>query len=130
MTCPHGPVHSDAAKRAADNVNMHYAAIGWEAVGKFVAIALQDGWSDHNLYDTYRDAVRHVSNEKRFTFIKILPMQMTACEAQIMLDFKRKANDAGFNVADPDDKKGGRDIVIRGRPREVIQEQVRQLGRN
>jgi hypothetical protein len=75
--CTHNGIHEDAARRAADNVNMHYRAIGWDAVGKFCAIALNDGSSDHVLYDTKQDAVKHQHhNEQWYCFAKIVPSKM------------------------------------------------------
>lgn len=130
--CPHDKPftwasHSDAAKNARDNINLHYASVGWDAVGKFVAIALQDGSSDHNLYDTKRDAVRHQSNEFLFMYVKIVPSQITECEAQILLDFHRKAYENGFRLADPDSRNGGRNLIVRGRPVETVTEQLSRL---
>lgn len=128
MRCSHGLGHSDAAKRFADNVNMHYQAIGWDAVGKFIALNLADGSSDHVLYDTHRDAVRHQhNNEMNYHFVKIIPTAMTVCEAQILLDVSRKAHDAGFRLTDPDHKQGGRTLIMRGRPVETVSDQLRRL---
>lgn len=126
--CPHGLGHSDAAKRMADNINMHYQAIGWDAVGKFCAISLQDGSSDNTLYETHADAVRHQhNNEMNYHFVKIVPMMMDACEAEILLGVSRKAHQAGFRLIDPDHKKGGRTLIMRGRPVETVSDQLRRL---
>lgn len=128
MRCPHGLGHTDAAKRCAENINMHYQAIGWDAVGKFVAISLQDGSSDHTLYDTHRDAVRHHENKPaRYCFVKLIPMAMDECEAQAFMDVNRKAYDAGFRLTDPDHKRGGRTLIMRGRPVETVSDQLKRL---
>lgn len=130
MRCPHPLGHEDAAMRAADNINMHFAALGWDAVGKHVAVALADGSSDHVLYDTHRAAVAHQHhNENFYAFVKIIPAAMGYCEAQVYLDFCRKAYDAGFRLADPDHPQGGRTLITRGRPQEVIAAQMEQFGR-
>lgn len=126
--CQHPFGHTDAAMRCAENVNMHYAAIGWDAVGKFCAIALQDGGSDHVLYDHRRDAVRHQHhNEQWYCFVKIMPMSMGICEAQVYLDFHRKAYDAGFRLVDPEHPRGGRELIVRGRPLETINRMLAQF---
>lgn len=123
--CPHAFGHTDAAMRCADNANMHYQAIGWDAVGKWVAISIQDGSSDHVLYGKRRDAVRHQHhNEQWYAFVKLIPMAMGYCEAQTYLDFCRKAYDAGFRMTDPDAPGGGRTPIVRGRPVETILRQA------
>jgi hypothetical protein len=107
---------------------MHYQAIGWDAIGKFCAIALQDGSSDHVLYDHRKDAVRHQHhNEQWYCFVKIVPLAMTTCEAQIFLDFHRSAYDAGFRLVDPEHPRGGRELIVRGRPLETINKMLVQF---
>lgn len=127
--CPHAFGHTDVAKRCAENINMHYQSVGWLAVGKWVAIALQDGSSDHCLYDTRREAVTHQHhNEQWYCFVKIIPTMMPICEAQIYLDFHRKAYDAGFRLVDPEHKTGGRVLIDpRGRARETVVRQMAML---
>lgn len=130
MRCPHPLGHSDAARRCAENINMHYQAIGWPAVGKFCAVALQDGSSDHVLYDSKPDAIRHQHhNEQWYAFVKILPSAMTDCEAEIYLDFNRKAYDAGFRLTDPSHRNGGRELIVRGRPLETVARMLDQFNR-
>ncbi len=125
-TCSHSFGHTDAAKKCAENINMHYQAIGWDAVGKFCAIALQDGSSDHVLYDTRKDAILHQHhNEQWYCFVKIIPELMGICDAQIFLDFHRKAYDNGFRLVDPDDNRAL--ISPRGRARETVNLQMRML---
>ena len=129
--CNHLGFHEDAAKRFADNVNMHYRAIGWDAVGKFCAVALQDGRSDNVLYDSKPDAIRHQHhNEQWYAFIKIVPSMMDYCEAQVLIDFHRKAYDAGFRLVDPDHPRGGREIIVRGRAMERVRAQLAAFGIN
>lgn len=122
--CPHPFGHTDSARRMADNVNMHYAAVGWDAVGKFVAIALADGSSDHVLYPSKPVAVSHQSNEFHYCYVKILPGSMDLCEAEIFLSFNRKAYDNGFRLADPK-----RDVIVRGRPIETVNAMMKQMRR-
>ena len=131
MRCPHGLGHTDAAMRTAENVNMHYQALGWPAVGKWCAIALQDGGSDHVLYEHRVEAVRHQHhNEQWYCYVKIRPGAMGICEAEMFLEFHRKAYDAGFRLVDPEHPKGGREIILRGRPQERVAEMLDLLNRN
>lgn len=127
--CPHPFGHDDAAKKCADNVNLHYQSIGWDAVGKWCAVALNDGSSDHVLYDTRKEAVLHQHhNEQWFVFVKIIPEVMGYCEAQTFLDFHRKAYDAGFRLVDPEHPHGGRVMISpRGRAQETVRRQISML---
>lgn len=129
MRCDHPLAHSDAAKRMADNVNIHYTGLGWQAVGKWCAIKLHDGSSDQTLYDTRRDAVRHQLDEKLCTYVKITPLLMSTCEAHMLLGVARKAYDAGHRFVDPDHRNGGRELILnRGRPVETVASILASLG--
>lgn len=129
MRCKHNDKHSDAAKATAANVNMHYQAIGWDAVGKWTAIHIQDGSSDNTLYEHRKEAVNHQHhNEQYYAFVKIVPSLMEECEAEIFLEFHRKAYDAGFRLADPEHKKGGRELIMRGRAQEIVASQLQSFG--
>jgi hypothetical protein len=94
----------------------------WDCVGKWMSFSLAEGNSDRSLYDSKRDTVRHVPDEFRYMYLKLHPGGMTECEAEIMLGFYRRAYDAGFRLADPDAKSGGRDIIPRMGTREVLQQ--------
>ena len=117
--------HSDAAKRAADMVNLHlFANPGGGAVRRWVAVALADGRSDQVLYDSKRDAVRHQHhNEQLYAFICISPGGMSVCEAESFLRWNRLAYDAGFRLPDPGHRAGGRQLI----PRITNEDQARQL---
>jgi hypothetical protein len=129
MTCRlHPQGHTDDAKRCADNVNLHYQAIGWDAIGKWVAIKLADGGSDSVLYDTKRDAVRHQSDEFLCCYVKLIPHAMTVCEAQTFMKVHRKAYDAGWRHADPDARHGGKQLIRQMR-NEDIARQIRAMQR-
>lgn len=106
--------HSDAAKRVADAYNLHRIALGYDAIGKWIACRMEDGRSDNVAYDTRRHAVIHQhNNEDRCTFIKIGPQSMNQCEAEVMLKVARSLYDKGFRLTDPDDVHGGRDVIKR-----------------
>jgi hypothetical protein len=123
--CPLWPngVHSDAAKRCSDAVNLHLTAIGFDAVNRVVAIRLADGGSDHVLYDNKRDAVRAQSDEQLCAYVFIPPNGMNQCRAESFMITNRKLYDAGFRLADPDSPHGGRQVI----PRITNQDQARAM---
>jgi len=96
----------------ADIATQKWTDEGWDSVGRFMAFRLDNGSSDKVLYPAKKAAVRH-NDEFRHCFIRLHPGGMTACEAQIMLAFHRKAYDAGFRLADPEHAHGGRDLIPR-----------------
>lgn len=109
-----GWVHTDAAKRMTDEYNLHRVAAGYDAIGKWIACALQDGTSDHVLYDDKLSAVTHQRhNESRYVFIKINPSSSNPCEMEVMLRTSRRLYDAGMRMTDPDHKHGGPSVIRR-----------------
>ena len=114
-----GRGHSDAAKRVADSINLHWAVVAespakWpEVIGKWCAFQLANGTGGMTLYDTKRDAVRHQSNEFQAMYVKIVPGGMNTCEAEILLATHRRMYDNGFRLADPDSRYGGPDLITR-----------------
>ena len=117
------PIHSDAAKRMADAVNLHIAALGFGAFKQWVAVALADGRSNGTLYETRRDAVRHQMDPERCAFVKVPPSRMNTCGAEAYLEFCRRAQAAGFRLTDPDHAAGSREVI----PRLTQADQRRQL---
>lgn len=112
--CTHG-VHSDAARRVSDGVALVWVGYGWDCVGKWMAFRLEDGRNTdgYAVYPTKSQAVTHVDNDLRYLFVKLHPGGMAACEAEIMLQFTRKAVANGFRLTDPDARHGGRDLIPR-----------------
>jgi hypothetical protein len=96
-------------------VNLHLLArgLGFDAAGKFVAVRLADGGSDNALYDTRRDAVRHQFDEKLCAYVRVTPNGMNVCAAESFMATQRKLYDAGFRLTDPDDARGGKQVVPR-----------------
>lgn len=93
-------LYSDAAKRVADEMTMH-AILG--QYGKWCAFRLSDGSSDHAAYDSRADAQRHQkSDADRCMYLKIPIGGMPAGDAEQVLDFWRKAYDAGLRGTDPE----------------------------
>lgn len=106
--------HTDAAKRLADVYNLHRVGAPFDSIGKWIAVRLSDGSTDHTLYDTKRDAILHQHhNEQWYVFVKIVPTSMRECEAEVMLSVHRKLYDNGLRMTDPDDKHGGKDVIKR-----------------
>jgi len=106
--------HSDAAKRFADTYNLHKIGAGYDAIGKWIAVALSDGTSDDVLYDNKLAAVTHQKhNETYYAYTKIVPPSMKVCDAEVMLGTYRRLYDKGMRMADPDHKHGGLDLITR-----------------
>lgn len=99
----------DAGKRTSEAVNIHLRMLGMEAVGKWVAVRLADGGSDHVLYDTKADAVRHQLHEFQCAYVCIPPLGMPPADAERYLTVTRQMYDAGVRLADPD-----KHIVMKG----------------
>jgi hypothetical protein len=115
--------HDDAAKRLSDEYNLHRIGMGEKAIGQWFAARLNDGTSDHVLYENKREAVRHQHhNERYYTFIKIGPFSMTDCSAAVMLKTGRALEDSGLRMADPDHHAGGMDVI----KRVTVEDQVAQ----
>lgn len=104
-------------------MNLHLSAIGFDAHKKWVAVRLADGSSDGTLYDSRRDAVRHQLDEQLCAYVCIPPSGMNVCAAESFLATNRKLYDAGFRLTDPDDARGGRDVI----PRLRSEDQARQM---
>ena len=92
-------LYSDAAHRCSDIITL--AAITGNT-GKWVAIRMCDGGSDHVLYDTRADAVRHQFHEQLCAYVKVVPSGMSPMEADAYLDYPRQLYDAGFRLPDPE----------------------------
>lgn len=106
-----GPAHSDAAKRFADAYNLHKAAgtsRGW------IAVALADGRSDGEVYDSRADAVAHKFPSERWYFYCVLTEpSMTICAAESLLRYKRIMNEMEGPHTDRDAPHGGLTVIPR-----------------
>jgi hypothetical protein len=114
------PKCGDAARRMADEITLHSIA---GSAGKWAAIRLADGGSDHVAYDTRSDAVRHQLSPEHCTFVLVPPGGMRIREADAVLSFWRQAYDAGFRAVDPRD-----DIPVMPLDAGAQREQIRLLG--
>jgi hypothetical protein len=123
--CPmRGWGHSDEAQRVSDAYRLHRMADPREAIGKWIACRLSDGSSNDTLYDSKRDAVLHCKhNEKWYMFVQIGPHDMSPCAAEGFITVKRRLDDAGVNLTDPDHRNGGMDVI----PRVAREDMVSQM---
>lgn len=118
---------SDAAKRLSDTYNLHRIADQYEAIGKWIAVRLNDGTSDDVLYYTKSDAVRHQHhNEAHYAFVQIIPHTLTYREAEVTIRLHRRMADAGVHLADRDAPSGGRDVIKRA-SQEDMYNQIRSM---
>jgi hypothetical protein len=93
--------HSDAARRIANTYMLHRLADLHGSMGHWIACRLDDGTSDYVLYDSKANAIKYQhNNENYYTFIQIVPAQVTACEAEIMLKVARMVYDKGGRMSD------------------------------
>ena len=95
-------VYSDAARRLSDAVSLHMTVSKTDAVGRWVASRLSDGWTDGSLYDTKRDAMRHTTVPELYCFVKIPFEGMNYQEAEIFLNYNRQLYDNGYRMPDPE----------------------------
>jgi hypothetical protein len=98
-------LYSDAAKRCAEAVNLHIEANRadiFAVIGKWIAVKLEDGRSDGNLYDRKADAVRHQPDEFACCYIRLPMTRMSLKEAEIFLQFNRNLHAAGARMPDPE----------------------------
>lgn len=101
MTSPNsyadpGPLgaYSDAARRIVEAVNLHLIADPSGAEKKWLAFSLDDGRCDPSIYDTKAAAILSKGIfAKRWGFLQILPMGMTAQEAESFLRTSRMIAD-------------------------------------
>lgn len=110
----------DAARRCADEITLHDIA---GSAGKWAAIRLADGSSDHVAYDSRSDAVSHQPSSEYCMYILIPPGGMELKEADVVLDFWRQVYDAGFRAVDPRD-----DIPSMPLTAQEAREQIRLFG--
>lgn len=112
---PNSAPYSDAAKRAADTVNLHLTFNKWWDIrDKYIAFRMSDGTSDGVLYDTKRDAVTHQLSEQQCFYVSFRNLMNGASprEMQAYINFVRDAYDHGFRLVDPDDVNGGPEVVM------------------
>ncbi len=134
---PHGAVIcsecvfvTDAGKRAYDIVRSYVHFVDYETrIRSWVAIRLEDGGSDGNLYDSKREAIRHQLHEQQCMYFSYRGSPegfQSPKDAQLYLDYHRHIYSSGGRFADPDDASGGRDLIM-PTTREQLMMQLEQL---
>lgn len=117
----------DAGKRVADEYGMHRTADPYGSIGKWMAVALTDGTSDHTLYDSKQDAIRgQHHNEFYYAYLQVSPANLTPKDAATFLALHRRMYDANLKLADREHPGGGYEM-IRRTSREDQYNQVRAL---
>mgnify|MGYP001548895548 CR=1 FL=1 len=89
-----------AARRLRDAVDLHLQAQGDGAHGKYIAVRLEDGSHDGNLYDTRADAVRHQINDPWCFYVRLSVGGMQLMEAWTVLLYARQAKTRGIVFAE------------------------------
>lgn len=115
------PGHSDAAKRFSDWYNLHKAAgsRGW------IAVALADGDTDSQVYDTRADAVARMwPREDRYFYCTLQAApSMSVCAAESLLRWRRVMNEVEAPHMDRDAPGGGLEVI----PRLAAEDQEAQI---
>lgn len=116
-----GPAHSDAAKRFSDWYNLHKAA---GMTGGWIAVALADGSSNGDVYDTRQEAVADCwPNERWFFYAVLAAPSMSVCAAESVLRYKRVMNEMEGDLTDRDQAGGGLEVI----PRLAAEDQEAQI---
>jgi hypothetical protein len=103
--------HSDTAKRVSDNYNLHMVCLGPGFHG-VIAVSLNDGSSDGELYPDRATAVRFQrGNERNFAYIRLIAPSMTVCEAESVMRWQEQA--AKLAPAQLEDPNGGLEVIPR-----------------
>ena len=113
---------ADAGQRIADEFIMHRLADPIGNIGMFFACRLQDGTSNHVLYPSMEAARRDIGqrdDENRWMYVQIVPAQLPAKDAAILLRAHRKMYDAGIRVS----SMNGRVMI----PRVAREDHIAQL---
>lgn len=112
QTCKHGNticsrciVVTDAGKRISEGIRLAITFHVWEEIKNgWMAFALSDGQTDHTVYPSRQDAIRHQSDETRFLYIALrsCPSGMPEKDAEIFLEVNRHAYDASMRLSEPE----------------------------
>jgi len=94
------PKCGDAARRMASAVTL--AAMN-DGAGRWLAVKLQDGSSDHVVYDSRSAAMTHQLSSEHALYVLIPPDGMTTGQADRVLGFWRDVYSAGGRAVDPSD---------------------------
>lgn len=91
--------YPDAARRFADTVALHQAALSFDELlaGRYMAVRLSDGGSDGVVYDTRPEAIAHQRhNSSRCIYPRIPPGERWSPKVcDVLLMYARSAYDHG-----------------------------------
>jgi hypothetical protein len=97
------PAFSDASRRIADAMTLHYLA---GTTGQWCAFALADGTSPdgNTTYDKWVECVRHRRWDRdRFVYLQVEPPGMEPKEAGAFLKYARFLHSQGWRLPPPDE---------------------------
>lgn len=126
-------VITDAARRCFDELRQIATDVDYSTrtiSHSWVAIRLSDGGTDHTCYDRKQAAVQHQLHEQLCAYFSFRGSPngfASPLEAQIYLDWNRKAYDNGMRMPDPDDPTGGPDLIMPSMD-EHLRNQMSRLG--
>ena len=107
VVCSQCIVITDAAKRFSDGVNLitQFSPFA-ERARAWVAVRLEDGQVDLNLYPSKSVAIRHQGNEFSSAYLCLRNCMggLTPKDAAIWLQLHRYMYDQGTRLADPDER--------------------------
>lgn len=117
IVCSECIVADDVAKRCWEQVKNVAHSYGWdERIRGYLAIKLQDGSTDGVLYETKQDAVKHCrGDEQWFAFFSFRTAPngfASPKDAAVFLAYHRMVYDQGGRLPDPDDARGGPDMIM------------------
>lgn len=103
----------DAAQRAADVINERLTWFPFAVLAsKWMAFKLQDGNSDKVIYDTRRDAVKHMPDHACYFTFRNCPGGVQTRDMWLYMQFHRHAYSRGARLTDPDDRNGGKEFIL------------------
>lgn len=107
VICAQCIIVTDAAKRMSDAIGLAVLSHSVEQLAHgWMAFALEDGSTDHTVYPSKAEAVRHQSNEFLYCYLCLARClgSIPVKDAQIFLDMNRHLRRHGGRIADPDEK--------------------------
>jgi hypothetical protein len=115
----------EAARRFKDAVDLHLSVLGWDAVGRWVAVSFEDGSTDNTLYAGRDEAVRaQGARDNDFWYWQVAPDGVSIGEAAYGIQWARSCRTAGLTET----QRLGRQLIM-PLPQEDIAAQLRQLQR-
>ena len=115
----------ESARRFKDAVDLHLSALGWDAVGRWVAVSFSDGSTDGALYGTREEAVAaQGARDNDRWYWQVAPDGVSIGEAEYGIKWARASRQAGLTET----QRLGHQLIM-PLPREDIATQLRQLQR-